>query len=204
MTTTRPSLDNLDIDLGKRARLHRILYRHGLKNGTMLALPIDQGLEHGPIDFFPNPPSQDPGFQWRLAVEGGLQRHRLPLRARAQVHAAVRGPGAAHPEAQRQDQHPAPPTRRFRRSRPPSRMPCASGPDAVGLHALRRHAQAGRRFRAAAPGAAGLRALRHAAGGVVVSARRGHRTRRGARVRSTRSTTRRARPSSSAPTSPSW
>ncbi len=72
MTTTRPSLHDLDIDLGKRARLHRILYRHGLGNGTMLALPIDQGLEHGPIDFFPNPPSQDPEFQWRLAVEGGF------------------------------------------------------------------------------------------------------------------------------------
>ena len=72
MTTTRPSLRDLDIDLGKRARLHRILYSHGLGNGTMLALPIDQGLEHGPIDFFPNPPSQDPEFQWRLAVEGGF------------------------------------------------------------------------------------------------------------------------------------
>ena len=72
MTTTRPALHDLDLDLGKRARLHRILYRHGLKNGTMLALPIDQGLEHGPIDFFTNPPSQDPEFQWRLAVEGGF------------------------------------------------------------------------------------------------------------------------------------
>ncbi len=72
MATTRPSLRDLDLDLGKRARLHGILYRHGLKNGTMLALPIDQGLEHGPIDFFPNPPSQDPEFQWRLAVEGGF------------------------------------------------------------------------------------------------------------------------------------
>ena len=51
-------------------RLHRLLYERGLKNGTLLLLPIDQGLEHGPIDFFPNPPSQDPEFQWRLALEG--------------------------------------------------------------------------------------------------------------------------------------
>lgn len=67
---TRPTLDDLDLSPGKKVRLHRILYEHGLKNGTLLALPIDQGLEHGPIDFFPNPPSADPEFQWRLAVEG--------------------------------------------------------------------------------------------------------------------------------------
>ena len=67
---TRPILDQLDMPLGKRVRLHRLLYERGLKNGTLLLLPIDQGLEHGPIDFFPNPPAQDPEFQWRLAVEG--------------------------------------------------------------------------------------------------------------------------------------
>ncbi len=66
----RPILDQLDMPLGKRVRLHRLLYERGLKNGTLLLLPIDQGLEHGPIDFFPNPPSQDPEFQWRLALEG--------------------------------------------------------------------------------------------------------------------------------------
>ncbi len=66
----RPSLDDLDLVPGKRVRLHRILYEHGLQNGTLMALPVDQGLEHGPIDFFPNPPSADPDFQWRLAVEG--------------------------------------------------------------------------------------------------------------------------------------
>lgn len=67
----RPSLDDLDLSPGKRVRLHRILYEHGLGNGTLLALPVDQGLEHGPIDFLPNPPSADPDFQWRLALEGG-------------------------------------------------------------------------------------------------------------------------------------
>lgn len=68
--TRRPTLDDLDLPPGKRVRLHRILYEHGLKNGTLLALPVDQGLEHGPVDFFPNPPAADPEFQWRLAVEG--------------------------------------------------------------------------------------------------------------------------------------
>ncbi len=71
-SVTRPILDQLDMPLGKRVRLHRLLYERGLKNGTLLLLPIDQGLEHGPIDFFPNPPSQDPEFQWRLALEGNF------------------------------------------------------------------------------------------------------------------------------------
>lgn len=35
-----------------------------------MVLPIDQGLEHGPRDFFDAPQSQDPEFQFRLAVEG--------------------------------------------------------------------------------------------------------------------------------------
>jgi len=69
-TSQRPTLDDLDLTLGKRVRMRRLLYGRGLQNGTLLILPIDQGLEHGPIDFMPNPPSQDPDFQWRLAHEG--------------------------------------------------------------------------------------------------------------------------------------
>ncbi|HEY8485240.1 MAG TPA: hypothetical protein VIL13_11550 [Longimicrobiales bacterium] len=67
----RPTLDDMDLPLGKRVRLHRLLYESGLRNGTLMVLPIDQGVEHGPIDFFPNPASKDPEFQWRLALEGG-------------------------------------------------------------------------------------------------------------------------------------
>jgi class I fructose-bisphosphate aldolase len=33
-------------------------------------LPVDQGLEHGPRDFFPNPDSQDPEFELQLAEAG--------------------------------------------------------------------------------------------------------------------------------------
>jgi len=67
----KPALKELDISLGKRIRLQRLLYRYGLANGTLLFLPIDQGLEHGPVDFFANPDSVDPAFQLRLAKEGG-------------------------------------------------------------------------------------------------------------------------------------
>ena len=36
-----------------------------------MLLPIDQGIEHGPRDFFPNPESKDPDYQFRLAAEAG-------------------------------------------------------------------------------------------------------------------------------------
>jgi class I fructose-bisphosphate aldolase len=56
---------------GKRARLHRLLYEFGPGQGTLMLLPIDQGIEHGPRDFFPNPASKDPEYQFRLAAEAG-------------------------------------------------------------------------------------------------------------------------------------
>ena len=68
----RPLLKDLDLNLGKRTRLHRILYEHGVGNGMALILPIDHGLEHGPRDFFSNPESVDPVYQLRLAKEGGF------------------------------------------------------------------------------------------------------------------------------------
>ena len=71
MDTSR-RLDGLGLGTGKKARLHRILYKHGLANGTALFLPYDQGLEHGPRDFFANPRAGDPRYIMRLAVEGGF------------------------------------------------------------------------------------------------------------------------------------
>jgi fructose-bisphosphate aldolase, class I len=68
----RPTLADLDLSIGKKARLHRRLYTFGPANGTLMFLPIDQGLEHGPRDFFVNPPAKDPDFQLRLAKEGGF------------------------------------------------------------------------------------------------------------------------------------
>ena len=44
----RPGIGELGLDTGKKARLHRILYQFGQRNGTALFLPYDQGLEHGP------------------------------------------------------------------------------------------------------------------------------------------------------------
>ncbi len=56
---------------GKRTRLRRLLFEFGPGQGTLLLLPIDQGIEHGPRDFFPNPASKDPEYQFRLAAEAG-------------------------------------------------------------------------------------------------------------------------------------
>lgn len=67
---TKELLNQLNLSYGKRVRLHRLLYEYGPGNGTLLILPIDQGLEHGPVDFLPNPASGDPDYQFRLALEG--------------------------------------------------------------------------------------------------------------------------------------
>ena len=68
----RPGLDQLGLGPGKKARLHRILHEHGLRNGTAIFLPYDQGLEHGPRDFFANPAASDPRYILKLALEGGF------------------------------------------------------------------------------------------------------------------------------------
>jgi len=66
----RLSLAALSVAHGKRVRLWRLLYGGGPRNGTLIVLPLDQGLEHGPTDFFPHPPALDTDYQFRLAVEG--------------------------------------------------------------------------------------------------------------------------------------
>jgi fructose-bisphosphate aldolase, class I len=70
--TRRPTFDDMNLSTGKRTRLHRLMYEHGPANGTLMMLPIDQGLEHGPVDFFDNPDSLDTDWIYRLAVEGNF------------------------------------------------------------------------------------------------------------------------------------
>ena len=65
-------LADLDLSPGKRARLYRLLHQHGPGHGLGMFLPIDQGLEHGPRDFFDSPDSADPEFELRLAEEGNF------------------------------------------------------------------------------------------------------------------------------------
>jgi len=69
-TFRRPSLWDLELPAGKKARLYRMLYQFGPGNGTLLLLPLDQGLEHGPVDFFQNPDSLDTDYIFRLGLTG--------------------------------------------------------------------------------------------------------------------------------------
>jgi class I fructose-bisphosphate aldolase len=57
------------LNTGERRHLYELMYAHGPGNGKMIFLPIDQGLEHGPKDFFPNPPASSLEFQLSLAQE---------------------------------------------------------------------------------------------------------------------------------------
>ena len=67
----KTKLDDMDLSVGKRTRLYRLLYKYGPGRGRALFLPIDQGVEHGPVDFFTNPDAADPTFQLKLAQRGG-------------------------------------------------------------------------------------------------------------------------------------
>ncbi len=72
MTIRPPGIAGAGLSTGKKARLNRILFHHGLRNGTAIFLPYDHGLEHGPRDFFANPAAGDPAYIIRLALEGGF------------------------------------------------------------------------------------------------------------------------------------
>ncbi len=68
----RAELFRYDLDhlgTGERRHLYEFMYAHGPGNGKMIFLPIDQGLEHGPKDFFVNPPAASFEFQLNLAWE---------------------------------------------------------------------------------------------------------------------------------------
>jgi class I fructose-bisphosphate aldolase len=70
-TADRPAtLEEMNLTTGKRTRLRRLLYDYGTRNGRAMFLPYDQGLEHGPRDFFANPDAADPRYIFRLAKAG--------------------------------------------------------------------------------------------------------------------------------------
>ncbi len=67
----RPTLNDLDLSVGKRVRLGRMLNEFGPGGSTLLVLPVDQGMEHGPRDFFTNPASLHPNYVFSLAADNG-------------------------------------------------------------------------------------------------------------------------------------
>jgi len=68
----RLSFDDLSLDAGRKARLHHMMYDRGPGNGTLMILPIDQGLEHGPVDFLDNLDAEHPLYQFEMAVKGNF------------------------------------------------------------------------------------------------------------------------------------
>ena len=82
----RPPFASLGLSPGKRTRLKRLLYDHGPGGGTLLVLPIDQGLEHGPVDFFANPDSLDPRYQYELARDGNFSAIALHIGLAEKYH----------------------------------------------------------------------------------------------------------------------
>ncbi len=90
-TLRRPTFDDLNLSTGKRVRLHRLMYEHGPANGTLMVLPIDQGLEHGPVDFFDNPESIDTSWIYRLAVEGNFSGIALHIGLAEKYHKQYAG-----------------------------------------------------------------------------------------------------------------
>ena len=113
---------------GKRTRLRRLLFEFGPGNGTLMLLPIDQGIEHGPRDFFPNPDSKDPDYQFSLAAEGGYSAIACQIGLADEVLPRLRRQRAADPQGQRQDRHPAVRRRRSRPATPRSRTRSGSAP----------------------------------------------------------------------------
>jgi fructose-bisphosphate aldolase, class I len=75
----RPSIDQVTTNTGKKVRLHRLLHGHGVGNGTVLFMPYDHGLEHGPRDFTGAEQAADPGYVIKLAVDGGMNAVALQI-----------------------------------------------------------------------------------------------------------------------------
>ena len=118
----------MNLSIGKRTRLHRLMYEHGPANGTLMMLPIDQGLEHGPIDFFDNPAAIDTDWIYRLAVEGNFSGIALHIGLAEKYQKAVCR--AAFRCCSRSTARPTfrPTTRRSARSRRRSKMRSVSAP----------------------------------------------------------------------------
>ena len=174
---------------GKRTRLRRLLFEFGPGNGTLLLLPIDQGIEHGPRDFFPNPASKDPEYQFRLAAEAGYSAIACQIGLAEKYYPDYAGQVPLILKVNGKTDVP-PSDDALSTTNASVEDAVRLGADAVGytmyvgsprqdedLHQLQGRAR-------------GLRPLRDAAGDLGLPARLGDRRRRAAATPSTRSTTR--------------
>ena len=155
---------------GKRTRLRRLLYDYGPGKGRCCSCPIDQGIEHGPRDFFPNPASKDPEYQFRLAAEAGYSAIACGYGMASKYYPDYAGQVPLLLKLNSKTDIPPDdeallPLQRVGRGRGAARRRRGR------LHALRRLAEAGGGLHPARQGARGLRPLRHAARDLGVPAR---------------------------------
>lgn len=78
---------------GVLVNLARLL-EHGQMAGTgkLVILPVDQGVEHGPIrSFAAQPGGMDPLWHAQLAIDAGVSAHAAPIGALERVSAALPG-----------------------------------------------------------------------------------------------------------------
>ena len=61
-------LDGMQLASGQYSRLYRMMYEYGTANGTLLLLPYDHGIEHGPIDFLDYLQGADPEYLFPLVA----------------------------------------------------------------------------------------------------------------------------------------
>ena len=155
-----------------------------------MLLPIDQGIEHGPRDFFPNPASKDPEYQFRLAAEAGYSALACQIGMAEKYYPDYAG------------QVPLILKVNGKTDIPPSDDALSTcnasvedavrlGADAVGYTLYVGSPRQDEDLAQLRQVRAGLRPLRHAARHLVLPARRRRWTPRAARPPSTRSTTRR-------------
>lgn len=90
-TPTTSALDDLHLETGQHARLYRLMYQAGPANGTLLFLPYDHGIEHGPIDFLGYPQGADPSYIFRLAARGRFSGIATHLNLARRYYPAVAG-----------------------------------------------------------------------------------------------------------------
>ncbi len=174
---------------GKKARLHRLLFEFGPGNGTLMLLPIDQGIEHGPRDFFPNPASKDPEYQFRLAAEAGYSAIACQIGFAEKYYPDYAGAVPLILKVNGKTDVP-PDDQALSTCNSSVEDAVRLGADAVGYTMYLgspRQDEDLLQLRRRPPG---LRPLRDAARRLGLPARRGHREGRAARAPSTRSTTR--------------
>ena len=153
-----------------------------------MLLPIDQGIEHGPRDFFPNPDSKDPEYQFRLAAEAGYSALACQIGMAEKYYPDYAGSVPLILKVNGKTDIPSS-DKALSTCNASVEDAVRLGADAVGYTLYVGSPLAGHRPRAAPPGAPGLRPLRHAARHLVLPTRRRRSTPRAARPPSTRSIT---------------